>query len=69
VVAVKIVVAKALVRLRNPVRPLVGRQHDARVPCFANTIASLTLSSSCLMEFTKVKTREKVPLFLPRRAC
>jgi alkylated DNA repair dioxygenase AlkB len=38
--------------------------HVDCVPCFADTIASLTLGSSCLMEFTKVKTREKAPLFL-----
>jgi alkylated DNA repair dioxygenase AlkB len=42
--------------------------HVDCVPCFADTIASLTLGSSCLMEFTKVKTREKVPLLLARRS-
>lgn len=42
--------------------------HVDCVPCFADTIASMTLGSSCLMEFTKLKTREKVPLFLPRRS-
>jgi alkylated DNA repair dioxygenase AlkB len=42
--------------------------HVDCVPCFADTIASQTMGSSCLMEFTKVKTREKVPLFLPRRS-
>jgi alkylated DNA repair dioxygenase AlkB len=42
--------------------------HVDCVPCFADTIASLTLGSGCLMEFTKVKTREKVPLFLERRS-
>ena len=38
--------------------------HVDCVPCFDDTIASLTLGSSCVMEFTHAKTREKVPLFL-----
>ena len=38
------------------------------VPCFDDTIASLTLGSSCIMEFTKVKSRIKTPLFLARRS-
>ncbi len=42
--------------------------HVDCVPCFADTIASLTLGSSCVLEFTKVKTREKVPVFLQRRS-
>jgi alkylated DNA repair dioxygenase AlkB len=42
--------------------------HVDCVPCFADTVASLTLGSSCLMEFTHVKTRRKVPLFLTRRS-
>ena len=42
--------------------------HVDCVPCFDDTIASLTLGSSCIMEFTQVKTRAKVPLFLPRRS-
>jgi alkylated DNA repair dioxygenase AlkB len=42
--------------------------HVDCVPCFADTIASLTLGSSCLMEFTQVKTREKVPRFLARHS-
>jgi alkylated DNA repair dioxygenase AlkB len=42
--------------------------HVDCVPCFADTVASLTLGSSCLMEFTKVKTRTRVPLFLSRRS-
>lgn len=42
--------------------------HVDCVSCFADTIASLTLGSSCLMEFTRVKTREKTELFLARRS-
>jgi alkylated DNA repair dioxygenase AlkB len=42
--------------------------HVDCVPCFDDTIASLTLGSSCVMEFTKVKTREKASLFLARRS-
>jgi alkylated DNA repair dioxygenase AlkB len=42
--------------------------HVDCVPCFADTIASLTLGSSCLMEFTHVKTRAKIPLFLAARS-
>jgi alkylated DNA repair dioxygenase AlkB len=38
--------------------------HVDCVPCFADTIASLTLGSGCLMEFSHLKTREKVPRFL-----
>jgi alkylated DNA repair dioxygenase AlkB len=42
--------------------------HVDCVPCFADTICSLTLGSSCLMEFTRVKAREKTELFLARRS-
>jgi alkylated DNA repair dioxygenase AlkB len=42
--------------------------HVDCVPCFADTIASLTLGSSCVMEFTRLKTREKAALFLARRS-
>ncbi len=42
--------------------------HVDCVPCFDATIASLTLGSSCVLEFTRVKTREKRSLFLPRRS-
>jgi alkylated DNA repair dioxygenase AlkB len=42
--------------------------HVDCVPCFDDTITSLTLGSSCIMEFTHVKTREKVPLFLEARS-
>jgi alkylated DNA repair dioxygenase AlkB len=42
--------------------------HVDCVPCFDNTIASLTLGSSCVMEFTNLQSREKLPLFLERRS-
>jgi alkylated DNA repair dioxygenase AlkB len=42
--------------------------HVDCVPCFADTIASLSLGSTCVMEFTSVESRAKVPLFLARRS-
>jgi alkylated DNA repair dioxygenase AlkB len=42
--------------------------HVDCVSCFDDTIASLTLGSSCIMEFAKVKTRERSSLFLGRRS-
>jgi alkylated DNA repair dioxygenase AlkB len=42
--------------------------HVDCVPCFADTIASLTVGSSCILEFTNVKTRAKRPLFLAPRS-
>jgi alkylated DNA repair dioxygenase AlkB len=41
--------------------------HVDCVPCFDATIASLTLGSSCAMDFTKVRTPERACLFLERR--
>lgn len=41
--------------------------HIDCVPCFGNTIISLSLGGTCVMEFTRVKTKEKIPvLLLPR---
>ncbi len=42
--------------------------HVDCVPCFDDTIASLTLGSSGIMEFTRLKTRDKASLFLARRS-
>jgi alkylated DNA repair dioxygenase AlkB len=42
--------------------------HVDCVPCFADTIASLTLGSSCVMEFTQVKSRARTELFLARHS-
>ncbi len=42
--------------------------HIDCVPCFADTIASLSLGSGCVMEFTDVKTSEKKPLWLEERS-
>jgi alkylated DNA repair dioxygenase AlkB len=42
--------------------------HVDCVPCFADTIASLSLSSTCVLEFTEIASRKKVPVFLPRRS-
>jgi alkylated DNA repair dioxygenase AlkB len=42
--------------------------HVDCVPCFADTIASITIGSSCELEFTHIESRRKVPLFLARRS-
>lgn len=42
--------------------------HVDCVPCFGDTVTSLTLGSSCVLEFTHAKTKEKVPLFLQPRS-
>jgi len=38
--------------------------HIDCVPCFEETIASLSLSSPCVMDFTHVDTGEKIPILL-----
>lgn len=41
--------------------------HIDCVPCFGDTIISLSLGGTCVMEFTHGKTKEKIPvLLLPR---
>lgn len=41
--------------------------HIDCVPCFGNTIVSLSLGGTCVMEFTHGKTKDKIPvLLLPR---
>jgi len=42
--------------------------HIDCVPCFTDTIASLSLGSSCIMEFTHVETQEKIPVLLEPRS-
>ena len=42
--------------------------HIDCVPCFANTIASLSLGSQCVMDFTHSKTDEKSSLLLEPRS-
>jgi alkylated DNA repair dioxygenase AlkB len=42
--------------------------HIDCVPCFADTIASLSLGSPCLMDFTHSKTGEKSSLMLEPRS-
>jgi len=42
--------------------------HIDCVPCFANTIASLSLSSPCIMEFSNPKTNEKKSIVLEERS-
>lgn len=37
-------------------------------PCFGDTLVSLSLCSTCVMDFTNAKTGELQPLFLPRRS-
>jgi alkylated DNA repair dioxygenase AlkB len=42
--------------------------HIDCVPCFADTIASLSLGSSCVMDFTHSKTGDKSSLLLEPRS-
>jgi alkylated DNA repair dioxygenase AlkB len=42
--------------------------HIDCIPCFANTIASLSLGSPCVMDFTHSKTGEKSSLLLEPRS-
>jgi alkylated DNA repair dioxygenase AlkB len=42
--------------------------HIDCVPCFADTIASLSLGSPCVMDFTHSKSDEKSPLLLEPRS-
>ena len=37
-------------------------------PCFDKTIISLSLGSTCVMEFTNVKTKVKIPILLDPRS-
>jgi alkylated DNA repair dioxygenase AlkB len=42
--------------------------HIDCVPCFTDTIASLSLGSSCVMNFTNKETRQAIPLLLDPRS-
>ena len=42
--------------------------HVDCIPCFGDTIASLSLGSGCLMDFIHSKTAYKTGLFLPSRS-
>lgn len=42
--------------------------HIDCVPCFADTIASLSLGSSCIMDFINLKTGEKKSIVLEERS-
>lgn len=42
--------------------------HIDCVPCFGNTIISLSLGGTCVMEFTHAKTKEKIPVLLMPRS-
>lgn len=42
--------------------------HIDCVPCFDDTIASLSLGSSCVMEFTNIRTQERQDLLLEERS-
>lgn len=42
--------------------------HIDCVPCFTDTIASLSLDSSCIMEFTNVETQQKISILLEPRS-
>lgn len=42
--------------------------HIDCVPCFTDTIISLSLGSACVMNFTRVPTGEKIPVLLEPRS-
>jgi alkylated DNA repair dioxygenase AlkB len=42
--------------------------HVDCVPCFTDTIASLSLCSACVMEFAHIETRQKIPVLLEPRS-
>jgi alkylated DNA repair dioxygenase AlkB len=42
--------------------------HIDCVPCFTDTIASLSLGSTCIMEFTHTETQQKIPMLLEPRS-
>jgi alkylated DNA repair dioxygenase AlkB len=42
--------------------------HVDCIPCFGDTIASLSLDSGCLMDFIHSQTAQKASLFLPSRS-
>lgn len=42
--------------------------HIDCVPCFTDTIASLSLGSTCVMEFTHTQTGQKIPILLEPRS-
>ncbi|MDE3016594.1 MAG: alpha-ketoglutarate-dependent dioxygenase AlkB [Pseudomonadota bacterium] len=42
--------------------------HIDCVPCFTDTIASLSLGSTCVMEFTHTGTQQKIPVLLEPRS-
>ena len=37
-------------------------------PCFEDTIVSISLNSTAVMNFSRPTTKEKIPVFLPRRS-
>lgn len=49
----------------NEYRPGQGiAPHIDCVPCFTEIITSLSLGSTCIMEFTHIETRQKIPMLL-----
>jgi len=42
--------------------------HIDCVPCFTDIIASLSLGSTCIMEFTQAETQQKIPMLLEPRS-
>lgn len=55
--------------IANEYQPGQGiANHIDCVPCFGNTIISLSLGGTCVMEFTHGKTKAKIPVFLLPRS-
>lgn len=42
--------------------------HIDCAPCFTDTVASLSLGSTCVMEFTHIEKRQKIPMLLEPRS-
>jgi alkylated DNA repair dioxygenase AlkB len=42
--------------------------HIDCVPCFEETVASLSLASDCVMDFINSETNQKISILLPRRS-
>ena len=57
---------QAIINEYNPGQGIA--KHIDCVPCFSDTIASLSLGSSCMMEFKNINTLEKTSIFLEPRS-
>ncbi len=63
---IKVVPDQAIINEYNPGQGISS--HIDCIPCFTETIISLSLGSVCVMEFTHSKTKEKIALKLETRS-